>query len=359
LTNSFDLVCIGALNVDFVVRRSLLNRSQLDTVKRLDDSFEPGAEERISEADAVELTGQLDEIATKALGGSAYNVIRGVAAAWPQARLAYLGIAGSVPKDVTNFKESFASLLIDYQYVHEYFDEMSGRCFSYVYDNDRSMKVAPGANNRFMKVLDEKREQIIDLLSKTRHLHLTSLVSDGAPEKLYELLSHLRANFPALTISVDPGFRWCKKHRDIVLKIAELVDLLLLNWREFKYLAGASDFANEEVGAARILGAKAKPRLLVLLKAPEHLILFDNMTGKVRSRHHYPTDFLKRSEIVDDTGAGDAFAAGLLTSFIFPNLGLEDGVKLGSAFALETMKVSIYGITSYTKQFSKLRNKRY
>lgn len=337
--DSYDIVGFGALNTDFIIKRSKLPKDQGEFLQRLDTLFDPNSEEKIPESEADEIVKKIDSIAEKFLAGSAFNVIQGLANINIGINLGFVGIAGSTPKGLSSYQSLFNDLHIDYSCVTERLDMPSGRCISYVFDQDRSLRVAPGANEDIVSVLKNNKREIIATLKKTRLIHLTSFMSEGAPEALANFISEVKSEFPAIAISFDPGHDWCKKERDSVLKIASNADYIFLNHREFELLGDTPGSYDERIIADRILGPVLRPGLLIVLKQYEQIILFNRFTRDVQIRQ-YSFPRIDPDDIIDDTGAGDAFAAGFLLCRLLPNFGVEDGLKIGMAFAQQKLRSS-------------------
>jgi ribokinase len=147
----------------------------------------------------------------------------------------------------------------------------------------------PGAN-------DAPIELPGDLLAPGDHLHVTgySLLRPGSRAAALDAVA--RARDAGMTVSADPS-SWALLSPGAI----PAVDVLLPNEEEAAALAG--DDAPER--AARALAGRAAPEIVVTLGRGGALWTDGAEVVRVAA---------EPAEVVDTTGAGDAFAAGLLTA---------------------------------------------
>jgi sugar/nucleoside kinase (ribokinase family) len=151
------------------------------------------------------------------------------------------------------------------------------------------------------------------------------------PELQLEVLSQVRN--PRLVAADTMNF-WIEGKRDTLLELLGRVDLLLVNDSEARELSGDYNLAR----AARWIQARG-PRYVIIKKGEHGAVLFTPTS--IFFAPGYPLE-----EVFDPTGAGDAFAGGLMGSLALSG-GLEDGdfrraVVYGSAmgsFAVERFSV--------------------
>jgi len=135
-------------------------------------------------------------------------------------------------------------------------------------------------------------------------------------------------------VACDTMNFWIEGKRDALLELLSRVDLLLVNDSEARELSGDHNLSR----AARWIQARG-PRYVIVKKGEHGAVLF-TPTG-VFFAPGYPLE-----EVFDPTGAGDAFAGGLM-GWLAQNGGMEDsdlrrGVVYGSAmgsFAVERFSV--------------------
>lgn len=143
-------------------------------------------------------------------------------------------------------------------------------------------------------------------------------------------------------IACDTMNFWIEGQRDVLLELLTRVDMLLLNDSEARELSGDHNISR----AARWIQARG-PRYVIIKKGEHGAVLFT--PNSVFFAPGYPLE-----EVFDPTGAGDAFAGGLMGSLAqsgsFEDADLRRAVVYGSAmgsFAVERFSV---------ERFEKLRN---
>lgn len=166
-------------------------------------------------------------------------------------------------------------------------------------DGERSMIPDRGANARL-------RAEDVDaaLFTPGTHLHLSGypLLHAGSHRAAVRSLELARA--AGLTVSVDPASTapLTAFGVDRFLDLTEGVDLLLPNQAEALRLTGRSDPEAAAAELARRYGA-----VVVTCGAQGAVWSSQGEVGRVPARP---------ARVLDTTGAGDAFAAGLLASFV-------------------------------------------
>ncbi len=160
-------------------------------------------------------------------------------------------------------------------------------------------------------------------VSNARFLHLTGItpaLSQSCRETVFAAADIARA--AGVKVVLDPNYRsklWDPPEaRDIIRSLASHCDILLPGMDEAQLLTGFSD---PEM-AARELHALGPELVVIKLGAEGALALHSD--GQVLRSPAIPVE-----RIVDPVGAGDAFAAGLLTGLLraFP---LEDALALAN-----------------------------
>jgi sugar/nucleoside kinase (ribokinase family) len=185
----------------------------------------------------------------------------------------------------------------------------TGTCIVLVEPNgERTMVPDAGAN-------DAPFELPEDLLSAGDHLHLTGYTLLRAGPRPAGLDAIARAHREGMTVSVDPS-SWALLAPGAIPP----VDLLIPNEDEVATLAGEADAER----AARALAGRSAPEIVVKLGAEGALWTDGSEVVRVPA---------EPAEVVDTTGAGDAFAAGLLTARLAgagPREALEAGCRAGA-----------------------------
>jgi ribokinase len=197
-------------------------------------------------------------------------------------------------------------------------DRSTGTCVVLVTpDGERTMFPDAGANAA-LAVADLPD----DLFEVGGHLHVAgyALLRDGSRSAALSAVE--RAGAAAMTVSVDPSSAALLS--DGLLRVVKGVDLLLPNDLEARALTGLSDPST----AARAL-SETFAEVVVTLGEDGALWTDGSEVLQVSSQ---------AADVVDTTGAGDAFAAGLLAARVrgaSPQEALEAGCALaGRAVAV-------------------------
>jgi sugar/nucleoside kinase (ribokinase family) len=123
------------------------------------------------------------------------------------------------------------------------------------------------------------------------------LIANMPPAKQLHVLDQLTAPRFVLADTVDD---WIIAHRDELIRVFDRVDAVLMNDSEAKLLA-EDDQLIRAARRVRTLGA----RTLIVKKGEHGCLLFDD--AGIALVPAFPTDL-----VVDPTGAGDAFAGGVV-----------------------------------------------
>lgn len=228
----------------------------------------------------------------EACGGSAANTIVGLA------RLGCgVGFVGKVAEDREGrmLVEAFRKEGVDTDGVICVKDGRSGVVMGFVdKSGERALYVDAGVNDTL-----DFREIDVKYASQTRFLHLTSFVG----EKSFQTQKRLVEALPqTVRVSIDPGELYASKG-SVLESMMRKAYAIMPNLRELELLTGTTDFRE---------GANA------LLKKGVEIVAV-----KLGSKGCYVTDGKERHQIdafkvnvVDTTGAGDAFCAGFLYGLI-------------------------------------------
>lgn len=260
----FDVICFGALNVD-----------RLHRVNRI-----AGRDEESFIIDFKE-----------APGGSAANTAVG---------LARLGLKTGFIGKVSDNREGklllndFKRQNVDVDGIIVSKEGRSGVAMGYVdTKGDRALYIDPGVNDSL-----ELKEIDLKYAGNTAFLHLTSFIGEKPFKAQKELVRGLRD----VRISFDPGELYARKGLTVLKLMIERSFVMLPSENELKLLTGKK---YDE-------GSK------ILMKKGVSIVAV-----KLGERGCYVTDGKEsylvepyKVEVVDTTGAGDAFCAGFLYSLI-------------------------------------------
>jgi ribokinase len=260
----FDVVGFGALNVDRLYRVNRIAREG-------EESF---------------ITDFHEEP-----GGSAANTIVGLA------RLGLkTGYIGKVANDREgeSLLEAFRREGVNTEGVVIANQGRSGVAHGYVdAKGERALYIDPGANDTLTI-----EEVSLDYASQTRFLHLTSFIG----EKPFNAQKTLVKRLPNLKVSFDPGEIYARKGLTTLKPLVKRSHVVFLNENEMKILTGKGYREG-----AKILLEEGAGLVVVKLGEKGCFVYSSKESGHIKP---YPT------EVVDTTGAGDAFCAGFLYGLI-------------------------------------------
>lgn len=344
---TLDVVGIGALNLDYLATASPLkgqsgSRRLTGRIAQLlgtsIDQLEWGVEHSADEATIRKAMEHVSSAQLRTiLGGSAFNAIRAIALTQVGLRLGYVGVAGRVPVFGMSCVEELDRLGVDRRFVFEDQQQLCGICFSFAEDGERTLLTHAGANDAMPDHLDLKFHDLAHYLAGARVIHVTSFLDDRTAGKLHALLSQVKKLNSGTLICFDPGHVWSVERTPDIDALVGLSDYLLVNSREFHELGGeASDESNEDV-AERLLTKIGNERGVVVVKRSAGILSYRREGDEVHSEF-YPQIPLAEEEIEDATGAGDVFAAGLLTVLTYDRLQVELGSLLGMRLARHKLR---------------------
>jgi ribokinase len=276
----FDVICFGALNMDKLYRVNRIAREE-------EESFITDFKEKP--------------------GGSAANTAAGLA------RLGLkVGFIGKVAKDREGklLLKDFEDEKVDTTGIVVSKSGRSGVVMGYVdKKGDRALYVDPGVNDSL-----EFEEIDLEYAESTDLLHLTSFVADKPFQAQIELLKHLSD----VKISFDPGELYARRGLVSLKPIIERSFVMFPNENEVKLLTGKSYEKGSEIlldeGVSIVVVTLGRRGCYVTNGREAHLV--------------EPCEV----EVIDTTGAGDAFCAGFLYG-LMKNKDLHECGKLGNFVA--------------------------
>ncbi len=169
------------------------------------------------------------------------------------------------------------------------------------------------------------------LIKRAKAVHIASLRLDTSIKAAVYAEKH------KAIVSWDPGRRLSMKGVEYFKELLRHVDIVLVNKHEARNLTGREDYRE----AARIIAGYG-PEIIVVKRGPEGVYVYNKTTNKTIDLPAFPVE-----KVVDTTGAGDAFAAGLL-------LGLTRGYTLRKAViyanavaALKTTRLGSHDIPGH------------
>ncbi|ADQ13526.1 sugar kinase [Halanaerobium hydrogeniformans] len=181
-------------------------------------------------------------------------------------------------------------------------------------------------------------------IKKARHMHLTGItpaLSDSAQNAFFRALNYAKKN--GLRVSFDPNLRFklwstVEEMKNVMLNIIPQVDVLLPGIEEGEILLGLS----EPEAIIKAFYEMMNEGSLVVLKLGAKGALYYQGDQIVH------VDPYKVSNIVDLIGAGDAFAAGLITGLL-REMSIKEAVELANLVGALciTVKGDIEGLPTW------------
>lgn len=343
-----DLVGIGALNVDFIATRQMMQARSPDLVPELARRFEYGTERYLDATEVEKTIAQMGGAASLKvfLGGSAFNTIHAAARVGTGLKLGFVGVAGTSPDARNSFLDELKALSVDTTFVKREKTQPAGKCVSYIRDGERSLLTTPGANTRLAPYIKSKRLALLEFLANSKIVHLTSLFDEDSPPLILKLLQEAKKRNPWLRLSFDPGHEWVKARAKWLGPLLRISNYVFLNNREFIELGRLTEVASDIEVASSILANCDVSGVLIVVKRYDSILLFQKLQAKTICRE-ISNQILLDDEIEDATGAGDVFAAGFLIGTLIPGLELSHAVDIGLQLArakLTTAGTSGFGL---------------
>lgn len=177
----------------------------------------------------------------------------------------------------------------------------------------------------------EPRDIDENIISRGKYLHIASLRLDTSIRGAETAKEH------GLTVSWDPGRRQAQHGIEYYRELLRLIDIVLVNRLEARCLTGKEDYRE----AARII-ASMGPSIVVVKRGSEGVYVYD-----AGNTEEIDLPAFKVPRVVDTTGAGDAFAAGLLLG-LSRSYSLRKAVVYANAVAaLKIMHLGSHHVPSH------------
>lgn len=205
------------------------------------------------------------------------------------------GFTGAVGSDAEGEKvlESLSGAGVDTSRIAVKKEVRTGRVVGLVDGaGERALYISPGANN-----LLSSEDLDMDFIASAGIVHMTSFVSDRQLELQKQAAESLAAS-GRTKLSFAPGSLYVKKGLDAISAILYKSHIVFLNEEEARILTG-----REHVDAAEQLLSSGCVNVAVTLGERGCYLANDKQKVHVESGS---------TEVVDTTGAGDAFCAGFL-----------------------------------------------
>ncbi len=242
----------------------------------------------------------------KVPGGSAANTI--VALSRLGVEVGFVGMVGTDEEGVL-IVEEFIKEGVETRIIKK--EGYTGAAIGFVdAQGERALYIYPGVNERLcMEDIDR------DFINNTRFLHTSSFVNKEQLEMQRELAKRVKSK-----LSFSPGMLCFNYELEDLIEVIERSAVVFLSHDELRLLAKVAGY---EKGAEALLNRGAQ---IVCVTLGERGSYVTDSTGAAYLIDAYPTD------VVDTTGAGDAFAAGFLHGLLHEKSIQESG-KIGNMVA--------------------------
>lgn len=216
-----------------------------------------------------------------------------------------VAIVGCIGKrDYQFFSTVFDTFHLDYAAI-KWCGGVSGITCAMSTPIDRAFVTYRGANDELEEYVATKK--VLDLTRSAKHLHVTAPLGWGVGKQLVNA-----AHAGGATVSLDVGFQPAWYASDDGHAMVRAVDYFLPNEHEARCVAGASSTASIEDVLANIHNLRSSslsPRRPTIVKLGGQGAI---VRTEGKSRHVSAG----AAEVVDTTGAGDAFDAGLIDGLL-------------------------------------------
>lgn len=242
----------------------------------------------------------------KVPGGSAANTI--VSLSRLGVEVGFVGMVGS-DEEGDLILEKFRAEGVETQIRIE--EGYTGAAIGFVdAQGERALYIYPGVNEKLcMEDIDR------DFINNARFLHTSSFVNREQLEMQRELAKRAKSK-----LSFSPGMLCFNYELEDLIAVIERSAVVFLSLDELTSLVRGENY---EKGAEALLNIGAQ---IVCVTLGEQGCYVTDRTGASHTIDAYPT------EVVDTTGAGDAFAAGFLYGLLHEKSILESG-KIGNLVA--------------------------
>lgn len=228
--------------------------------------------------------------------------------------MAKLGRKAAVIVNVGNdeygkkYQQSYQRVGVDF--FGKKWDKPTGKCLVLITpDTVRTMVTTLGCASNFT---EELLEMVYSVSSKSIYLESYLLAGDKNIKLLTQMVTRLKKRGRKVILS-DSDWFGIKRAPTIYSRLFRQVDIFFSNADQFRGMCGFQfdDTMDVEKQFYRYVAMKKRPQLLVVTHSDQGAYL--SKVGRGKARHvHIPAQKVK---VVDTNGAGDGFAAGVLTEY--------------------------------------------
>ncbi|XP_059802833.1 adenosine kinase-like isoform X2 [Hypanus sabinus] len=213
-------------------------------------------------------------------------------------------------------------------HYYEQSDQPTGTCAACITGDNRSLVANLAAANCY------KREKHLDLkenwqlVEKARVYYIAGFFITVSTESILKVAAHVSESNKILGLNLSAPFI-SQFFKEDLMKIIPYVDILFGNETEAAIFAREQGFETEDIKEI----AKKAQHLPKVNKKRQRIIVFtqgkdDTIVATADNVTAYPVLDIKRDDIVDTNGAGDAFVGGFLSQLLYDQP-LEECIRGG------------------------------
>lgn len=343
-----DVIGIGAINYDYIFfckKLEYRNRSMPEFGQEyLSSSVRETLEDEI---DTMLFTTPHDI----QFCGSAYFAIKTVNAIYPELKTSYVGVCGNPTR--RERKAGFTGNIEDeFKFLYNkdwlfYDDGPPGIALIRLFKGTRNwIDINAGVNNNLVQHIERKKQELgqnafVDFLANTKWIHISSLADFNQFQYLISEVEKAKEINPWLKVSFDPGYEYTKKYRLQLREAFKISDYIFLNKNEVDNLTGNSSLKGENQFSilSSILNKDNNGKNVIVIKGKNHHQIINYLEGVPYTKTFWHS-LLKPYQIHNDTGAGDAFAGGLIAALLSNDMLVQEeaAIHLGAVAASARMK---------------------
>lgn len=224
-------------------------------------------------------------------------------------------------------KEKAEETHVDAHY-YEQDEEPTGTCAACITGNNRSLVANLAAANCYKKDKHLDLEENWTLVEKAKVYYIAGFFLTVSLESILKVAKHASENNKLFTLNLSAPFI-SQFFKDALMEVMPYVDVLFGNETEAATFAKEQGFETKDIeeiaekAQALPKDNKKRQRVVVFTQGKDKTILAEG--GKVES---FSVVEIDQKDIVDTTGAGDAFVGGFLSELV-QEKALEQCVKAG------------------------------